>query len=304
MNTKNTPDGEEVEFSEELFEKEDEELASVADAVEEQEDEDFISNLPADFQDDGEEPPVVEDKLEEEESDVADVPVDGADSEDKGEEEEEEGEEGPSVDQLLTLVSEMRSKMAEMEENRAADRRAEEEPSAPPPPPPVRRETIERADRRRLADITDDEFERALNSREAFVDLMSSVIGQPESGSSTDAVMGMVETRLRQAEIERVFYTANPDLERYSPLVDMIADELNNSPEKEFKSVTSFINEVEKEVRSRYKLRKPKTPIVDRDEQHPALPRKTSGSRKSTGKPKLSEEERDMLDLAIEHYEF
>ncbi len=150
--------------------------------------------------------------------------------------------------------------------------------------------------------ISAEEYDDAMTSKTAFNRVLQKVYQRAtedtksqisDISSVKEAILQEVENRIALKQVVTDFYSINDDLKPYSSYVGTVADELQAS--KEYDSYKSLMEDVEKEVRGRLKISKPKPKIQDTK-----VPPKvsTKGTKKSISK--VSEEERDLMFLLEE----
>lgn len=144
--------------------------------------------------------------------------------------------------------------------------------------------------------ITEEAYEEAITSREAFVNLMGKVVeatnSQPQQQQQqVPDIDNVVEQRMTAYKYEREFYDINPDLEKFRPLVDYVADEIKQS--QDITSIKAFFQAVEKEVRNRYGLTRPDKNVSTG--KKPALPKKSKARKGNKKRSSLQKEIDEVL---------
>lgn len=193
-------------------------------------------------------------------------------------------------EQLVSLASKVVAppKPAEVPKETPAEASEVEEPK-------VEKEDVEIA-------FTQEEMDEALSSVEAFNSLMNQVLvgnrqeSVPVPEVDIKAQVGeAVSEEIRRMELEREFYTVNPDLRGFEAFVDVVAGDIIASG-KEYKDFVSLSNDIADESRKRLGMPKKEVKMEDATPASPAFPKGNTNTRKGT-KPALSEMEKDIAQL-------
>ena len=177
----------------------------------------------------------------------------------------------------------------------------DQKPSAPAQPAPVA-EPVK-------IELSDEQFEGALQSKEKFTEVLTNAVGVGEQRAMQRLIPMVNQIVQQQTALQTIigdFYDDNPHLKPYKPFVSFLASQVSSkNPDKDF---VSILKEVGVEATKRLRLDE-KPPENNSSEPTPPKKRKigpafaggknTSGNRRGVKIPKLTDQEKqigDMLD--------
>ncbi len=157
--------------------------------------------------------------------------------------------------------------------------------------------------------ITQDEFDNALVSRDAFEELMNKkvVVAQPAQADPTERIMAIlpniisnvVKTQVVVSTAVENFYNNNKDLRPFKQFVSVTMNEVLSGKPELRDNIEGILIETEKSVRSKLNLRKEAKAIDDKAKgkgPSPAFPNRRGGGGggRSLGKDDVSEDQKEI----------
>jgi len=150
--------------------------------------------------------------------------------------------------------------------------------------------------------ITNEDYDKAMTSPEGFVEVVNSILTRqapvevPKGLSMMDVKKAIQESN-SLVNVRNAFFGDNPDLEKYSDYVGLIANDLSTSGK--YDNYKDLLIDTEKEIRLKLNLPRKSLAIKD-DTPSPAFPKGQKSVR--TQKAIISEEQKDISDLITEDY--